>query len=112
MKTYWLIRGVKVVVFAVAAILVAGFVVMHLWNWLMPALFGGHPITFGQALGLLVLSRLLFGGFLGRPAGHREWRHRMRERWEHMTPEEREKFREGLRRRCRPGQPSPPEEKA
>jgi hypothetical protein len=85
MKTYWLIRGVKVVGFAVAALLVVGLVIMNLWNWLMPALFGGRLITFGQALGLLVLSRLLFGGFLGRPAGPRDWRHRMRERWERMT---------------------------
>ena len=43
-----------------------GYVVMRLWNWLTPAMFGWHVITFWQALGLLVLVRLLFGG-LGLP---------------------------------------------
>jgi hypothetical protein len=78
----------------------------------MPSLFGWTLINFWQALGLLILSRILFGGFRGRPAGHMYWRGRMIERWEQMTPEEREKFRQGMRRRWRPFQPSPPEEKA
>ena len=47
-----------------------GELVMHLWNWLLPALFGWHPIGFWQALGLLVLCRILFGGFGGHGAGH------------------------------------------
>jgi hypothetical protein len=112
MKTYWLIRKLKVVLVAVAAILVFGFVVMSLWNWLMPSLFGWSVINLWQALGLLVLCRILFGGFRGRPAGHMYWRRRMMERWEQMTPEEREKFRQGMRRQWRPFQSSPPEEKA
>jgi hypothetical protein len=111
MKKYWLIRGSKIVLFAVAALVVFGFVVMSLWNWLMPSLFGWRLINFWQALGLLVLSRILFGGFRGRPAGHMYWRRRMIERWEQMTPEEREKFREGMRRGCRPFQSAPPQEK-
>jgi hypothetical protein len=112
MKKYWLIRRLKFVLFAAAALVVIGFIVMSLWNWLMPSLFGWSIISFWQALGLLVLCRILFGGFRGRPAGHMYWRRRMMERWEQMTPEEREKFREGIRRRWRPFQPSPPEEKA
>ena len=98
--------------FVAAVILVFGVVVMSLWNWLMPSLFGWRVINFSQALGLFVLTRILFGGFRGRPAGHLFWRRRMMERWEQMTPEEREKFREGMRRRCGPFQPSRPEEKA
>ena len=86
--------------FVAVVILVFGFVVMSLWNWLMPPLFGWRVINFSQALGLLVLTRILFGGFRGRPAGHLFWRRRMMERWEQMTPEEREKFREGMRARC------------
>src|SRR5215510_4427043 len=112
MNKYWLIRRLKFVLFAAAALVVIGFVVMILWNWLMPSLFGWRLISFWQALGLLVLSRILFGGFRGRPAGHMYWRRRMIERWAQMTPEEREKFREGMRRRCRPCRLSPPEEKA
>ena len=46
-------------------IAIGGEVVMHLWNWLLPALFGWRLITFWQALGLLALCRILFGGFGG-----------------------------------------------
>ncbi|HVT17633.1 MAG TPA: hypothetical protein VHQ90_15835 [Thermoanaerobaculia bacterium] len=85
--------------------LVVCLVLMALWNSLTPALFGWKTITFWQAAGLLILSRILFGGgFRGRP-GH--WRHRMRERWEKMTPEEREKFRAGMRGRCGHFEPPP-----
>ena len=89
-------KGVKIAMIGVVAIGVFGFVVMGLWNWLAPAVFGARTITFWQALGILVLSRILFGGFHGRPGHGRHWRSRMRERWEQMTPEEREKFREGM----------------
>ena len=76
-----------------------GEIVMHLWNWLLPSLFGWHAITFWQALGLLLLCRILFGGF-GNGGGGRGWRRRRADAWEAMTPEEREKFRERLRARC------------
>jgi hypothetical protein len=46
----------------VIAIAVFGAVVMALWNWLMPPIFGLHPIGFAQAVGMLVLARILFGG--------------------------------------------------
>src|SRR5713101_5178904 len=76
---------------------IGGELVMHLWNWLAPALFGLRQITFWQALGLLALCRILFGGFgLGGGSPRSYSRRRMRERWEHMTPEERDRFREGL----------------
>ena len=102
MKRKWILRGLKFVVFAALAAFVFSFVVMSLWNWLMPALFGWHAISFWQALGLLVLSKILFGGFRGRPGPHMFWRRRMMERWAQMTPEEREKFRQGMRGRCGP----------
>jgi len=89
----------KIAVIGVLAVTVFGFLVMYLWNWLGPAVFGLHEINFWQALGLLVLSKILFGGFRGR-SGSRYWRGRMRERWERMTPEERERFRQGIAGRC------------
>lgn len=95
------VRTFKFLTFVVVAIPVFGFVTMWLWNWLMPTIFGVPAIRFGQALGLLVLSRILLGGFRGRlhgGIGRRHWRLRMIERWEQMTPEQREKFREALRR--------------
>ncbi len=75
-----------------------GEVVMHLWNWNLPALFGWRQITFWQALGLFALCRILFGDLGMRVGGsHRSnFRRRVAERWEKMTPEEREKFRQGL----------------
>jgi len=80
----------------VALIFIGGSVVQLLWNWLLPPLFDWRPITFWQALGLLALSRILFGGFGMRGYGPRS---RLRGRWEHMTPEERERFRDGMRAR-------------
>src|SRR5262245_66519708 len=97
MNKYWLIRRLKFVLFAAAALVVIGFVVMSLWNWLMPSLFGWSIISFWQALGLLVLCRILFGGFRGRPGGHIYWLCRMIESWEQMAREEREKFCERIR---------------
>lgn len=88
-------RVVKMLVIAAVAIPIFGFVVMSLWNWLMPSIFGVHAITFWQGLGLFFLSRILFGRF-GGDGGRRRWQRRMIERWEHMTPEERERFRAGF----------------
>jgi len=75
-----------------------GWVVMSLWNWLIPTLFAGaHGINYLQALGLLVLSRILFGGFRGHGCHGRWHRHGQLEQ---MTPEEREKFQSGMRGCC------------
>jgi hypothetical protein len=101
----------RFILFAVVAALVLSFIIMYLWNWLMPAVFGLHLINFWQALGLLVLSKILFGGFHGRRWGGMRWRSRMMERWAQMTPEEREKFRAAMQSRwgC---SPFPPESNA
>jgi len=98
MKRNWPLKVVTILPLVILAFTVFTFAVMKLWNWLMPALFGWHEITVWQALGILVLSKILFGGFRGGPP----WRHRMMERWAQMTPEEREKFRAGMRGRCAP----------
>ena len=74
-----------------------GEVVRQLWNWLLPPLFGGPQVTFWQALGLLALCRILFGGYGLLGSGRSHSRRRMAERWEHMTPEERERFRQAVR---------------
>ena len=100
MKRHWVLRGLKFVLFAALCVTVFSFVVMRLWNWLMPALFGWHLINFWQALGILVLSKIIFGGFRGHPGRHLYWRRRMMERWAQMTPEERETFRQGMHGRC------------
>jgi hypothetical protein len=83
-------------------ITIGGELVMHLWNWLLPPLFGWRQITFWQAIGLLALCRILFGGLGGHGqgrSGRPNFRSRMKERCEHMTPEERERFRQRMRER-------------
>jgi hypothetical protein len=83
----------------VVFVAVGGIVVRDLWNWLLPPLFGWRQIAFWQALGILALCRILFGGF-GRHGFYRsDFRRRMAERWERMPPEERERFRQGIRGR-------------
>jgi hypothetical protein len=56
------------IVIAVFFAFVFGFVAKWLWNWLMPDIFGLRQITYWQAFGLILLTRLLFGGF--RHHGH------------------------------------------
>ncbi len=88
-------------------ITIGGEVVMHLWNWNLPALFGWRQITFWQALGLFALCRILFGDLGMRVRGsHRSnSRWRMGERCQPMTPEERERIRQRLQDRSRPTTP-------
>src|SRR5262245_7512829 len=97
-------------------IFIGGEVVKLLWNSLAPPLFGLPVLGFWQALGILALGRLLFGG-----SGRHGRRHsgqrglmmdrmadraadrvadRFAERWQNMTPEERERFRQRVRERC------------
>jgi len=92
-----------------AFIAVGGALVMLLWNWLLPNLFGWRLITFWQAVGVLALCRILFGrsGF-GRGVRSRSWRRAGGGAWHRMTPEEREEMRRWLWERVgRP--PVPPE---
>jgi hypothetical protein len=80
-------------------IFIGGEIVMYLWNWLLPPLFGWRQISFWQALGILALCRILFGGFGCHGPGRSDFRRRMRDRCDNMTPEEREQFRQRMRER-------------
>jgi hypothetical protein len=95
-------RKMLFVIGPLAILAMAGFVfgVMSLWNWLVPALFGGKLITYWQALGILVLSRILVGGLGGhRGGGHRKFV----TGWNQLSPEEQEKFRTAMKARgCGP----------
>ena len=87
----------------IAAIIIFTFIggtaVQLLWNWLLPPLFGWKELTFWQALGMLALCRILFGGVGGRgrrgkwhsdnwtPEEKARFRARMRERWGWNRPE-------------------------
>ena len=105
-KKWFFIAPLALLVLAICVV-IGGEVVKLLWNWLAPTLFGWRQITFWQAVGLGLLCRILFGGLAG-PRGPRygmggrireRMQQRMAERWDRMTPEEREKYRQGMRAR-------------
>ena len=128
-RAFWFLRALKFVVIVAVVLAAMSYIAMTLWNWLVPALFAGPLVNFWQALGLLVLSRLLLGGlrprgpfghghfghgpFRGGPGRHgRFGRHMHRMHWSSMTPEERERMREHLRefRRHKRGFGPPPQD--
>ncbi len=101
MKKFWIKKGLLFVFFAAGAILLFGLLVMSLWNAILPAVLGVTTITFMQAIGILLLSKILFGGFGGgRWRGSQAWKQKMKQRFENMTPEEREKFKAEWKNRC------------
>ncbi len=101
MKKFWIKKAIMFFLIFIAAILVFGFVVMGLWNAILPAVIGVKAISFVQALGILLLSKILFGGFGGgRWRGSPAWKQKMKQRWDGMSPEEREKFKAEWKNRC------------
>ena len=113
MKRWWIMIGIKKVFFFLLFGALVAYVVMMLWNWLMPSLFGLSIIGFWQALGILVLAKLFFGfghgswgyrgGYYGHSWGHYKhsmWREKMQEKLKSMTPEDRERFRQEWKQRC------------
>ena len=92
--------GGRMILFGIAFAGIVGLAVLSLWNALMPAIFGLPPIGFWQALGLLVLSRVLFGRIGGW--GNGMGKARFARGWNSLTPEERERFRHAMGPRCAP----------
>lgn len=103
MRRKWVFLAPVAILAILLLVAVGGAVVQQLWNWLVPPIVGWRAITFWQALGILVLCRILFGGVGRHGSGHsrirRRLSERMAERCEHMTPEERERFRQRVRER-------------
>lgn len=102
MKKFWIKKGLMFVTFFIVAALLLGFIVMGLWNAILPAVLGIKTITFMQALGILLLSKILFGGFRGscHRGGGQQWKMKMQEKMASMTPEEKEKFKAEWKNRC------------
>lgn len=95
-------RFFKFILLFIIAVLFFGFVVMSLWNSVLTPVLHVTAINFGQAIGLLILSKILFGGFRGGGWRGRHGSHMwgIRQKWESMTPEEREKFKAEWKNRC------------
>ncbi|WP_333819309.1 hypothetical protein [Ohtaekwangia sp.] len=98
----------KCILVGILAITVLGLVTMVLWNWLVPTLFNGPIITYWQALGLLILSKILFWGWGGKrhhypahgPAPY--WKQRFYEKFSSMPAEQREEFKRRMKEKwCR-----------
>lgn len=82
MVRHSILKAIKIAILVIIGAAVFGFIVESLWNVLIPPIFGWHTITFWQALGLLLLSKILFGGFHRHGHGGRNhWKQRMKERW-------------------------------
>ena len=94
---------IKCIVVAAVAVLFFGLVTWLLWNWLVPILFGGPALSYWQAFGLLLLTKILFFGIGGRNRcaegynSQRDWKHRFSEKMSAMTPEEREALKQKMR---------------
>jgi hypothetical protein len=109
MKRHYIFKGIKIAFFVSGAILLISYITMRLWNHLVPELFHGPVIGYCQALGLLILSKILFGGFKGRGCGRHcgnggwrgNWKNRFDEKISNLTPEEREKFRKHMSECCK-----------
>jgi hypothetical protein len=87
MRWKWIVLAPFALVALAAVAFIGGEIVKELWNWLMPSIFGWRQVTFWQAFGLLALCRILFGGHVYRSHSHRR------------SSEERERFRQAMRRR-------------
>ena len=101
MRRFTVKKGIMFVTFVIVAIIIFSGVVMTLWNNILPAVLGVKAITFFQALGILVLSRLLFGGFGTRRWGNSQKWKNLKDKWATMNDEEREEFKMEFRDRCR-----------
>ena len=99
MRRRWIFLAPLAILGVLLFMAIGGEIVRQLWNWLLPSLFGFRPITFWQALGLLALCRILFGGLGLHGSGRSRMRRRMEGRCGHMSPEERERFRQRMHER-------------
>jgi len=88
---------VLIIVFVPLAIAAVGFITMSLWNWLVPDLFHGPVITFWQALGLLLLTKILFWKFTKHQHGGSHWRPYWKEKWNTMSAEEKDRFKQKMK---------------
>ncbi len=94
MNKRWIKKIPFVIAIATLGVYVFTSIVMFLWNGILPAVLHVGTITFWQAAGILLLSKILFGGFKGRGGMHGRWRRKMIfGKWENMTDEEKERFR-------------------
>jgi hypothetical protein len=103
-RRFWFGKAVMILVFCTAFVMLFSYIVMRLWNGILPDVLGVRTISFWQAMGILVLSKILFSGFGGFHQKKEQFKNRFRQkmldRWETMTPEEKQKFKDEWKNRC------------
>lgn len=105
-KHFWIRKIIGFSILAIAFAALLAYVVMLLWNGVLAQVVTVSTISFYQAIGLLVLSKILFGGF---PSGKNHcnhcsgghWKNELKEKWHTMSPEERDQMKQEWRNRCR-----------
>lgn len=104
MKKHKLIVLLKIVIGVPVLLFVLGYVTMTLWNWLIPALFNGPQITLLQTFGIVLLSKILFGGFKGKGCccnnSQQSWKERMKAKWDTLSSEERSSLKNRFFEKC------------
>jgi Ca2+/H+ antiporter, TMEM165/GDT1 family len=102
-KSFWIKRAIFIPIGIAAIIFLCGWIVMLLWNCVLPSVIGVGVITFWQALGILVLAKILFGGFK-HGHGHSKYYHGhwhdWHGKWMNMSREEKEKMKAEWKERC------------
>ena len=93
-KVLW---GIKIAIMMLLFFFVVSYVVMVLWNWLVPDLFNGPYINFWKAAGLLLLSKILFSGIGGKKFEKKShmggWKGHLVHKQE-LTPEQKQALKE------------------
>lgn len=97
----------------IAALCMVGFglfigLFQYLWNWLVPGIIGWRAITYWEAFGLFILSKMLFKGITWNSHGGGHWKRKWnakwgahwQQKWENMSPEDRERFKQKMREKC------------
>jgi Ca2+/H+ antiporter, TMEM165/GDT1 family len=92
----WFLMGLKFTLGFILYFMVLAWVIMKLWNGLVPDLTGWASLNYNNALILLVLVRLLVGF---RFMGTRFFKHRFGHKWSKLSEEEREDLREKFKHR-------------
>src|SRR5688572_6658632 len=101
----------------IAILCIAGFglfiwLFQYLWNWLVPGIIGWRAISYWEALGLFILSKMLFKGITWnnnrgshwnrhwKAKWNEKWNAKWREKWDTMSPEDRDRFKQKMREKC------------
>lgn len=100
MNSHWKKKRPFIFILIVAGVALLIWLVMFLWNTILPEVIGVTTINYWQALGIFVLSKILFGGFRGGPPRSKRFKSKISEKFMNMTDEQKETFKSEWKSRC------------